>query len=366
MKECFAYNANRFKHTGRSDFETWGSLFNAINYNISFIDRSHVIKMPIRTAVPPHLEIPTYDPNFSMNYEDCCQNRVLDIIKKQEELDVPIRLLYSGGIDSSMILVSFIKQLGMNEAEKRIHITMSMDGIEENPWMWDKFLRRSQFKILTSEKHGGDWGKDRILVGGEFNDQIMGSDVYREMVRLKGDSILEKPWSTDLIMEFFVDKGLSMRDALVWSKIITDLLNRAPCPIDTVADWWWWINFSCKWLSVYFRILMYARNDGIIDHDYLQTYYHQFFGDENFQKWSMARKEPKHEGSWLAYKPIPKKLVSDFMQAPEYMQKVKRGSLWSILAYKKSVEVIDDTYGYHWDVNPLDWYNEDNSFRYQR
>lgn len=359
----YAYNANRFKRTDIAEFDTWSAIFNVINYNVSFIDRSNIIKMPIRTAIPSHLQLPAYDSNFSMTYEECCQNRVVDILKKQEELDIPIRLLYSGGIDSSMILISFIKQLGMQEAEKRIHITMSIDGIEENPWMWEKIIRRSKFNITTSEKHGGDWGTDRLLVGGEFNDQIMGSDLYRDMVRWKGNEILDQPWTPDLIFEFMLSKGVFVYNATIWTQNFVKLLEGAPCQIETVADWWWWINFSCKWLSVYFRILMYSRNEGIINQDYLETYYLQFFGDENFQKWSMVRKEPKHEGSWLAYKPIPKRLVADFLNAPEYLHKIKRGSLWHLLGYKKGVEVIDENYGYHWDIKATEWYNEDNTFK---
>jgi hypothetical protein len=359
---AYFYNANRFKNIPGNDMERWTSLFQMINFNVSFIDRTGNIKMPIRTSIPSQLEMPVYDPNFSMTYEECCQQQAHTILQKQQELDVPIRLLYSGGIDSSLILASFIKEIGLAECEKRIQLVMSMDSIEENPWMWEKIIRRSNFKFLAGEKHSGDWGTDRILVGGEFNDQLMGSDIYRDLVRWRSN-ILDQPWTQTLMVEYNLRRGLTQANAEMWADIFSNHLRQAPCPVDTVADWWWWINFSCKWSSVYFRILIYAREYTNIDQSYLENYYCQFYGSSEFQKWSMVDRTHKHKGSFINYKWHARDLVADFLQGEEYKSKIKRGSLWKLLGYKFGADIVDQDYNYHMDITSADWYNPNNTFK---
>lgn len=362
MISAYAYNANRFKQLPGEDMRRFNTLFDMINYNISFVDRTGGIKVPIRTKTPSQLSMPVFDPTFSMTYEECCQARVRDILARQEQLDVPIRLLYSGGIDSSLILVSFIKELGVEQAANRIQLVMSQESIEENPWMYEKLIRRGNFDMISGELHSRDWGRDRILVGGEFNDQILGSDVYRDLTRWKGDGILEQPWTADLMTEYYLSKGLSTADSEMWTGIFGDHLKRAPCAVENVADWWWWINFSCKWGSVYFRILMYAQAGSDISQEYLDGYYYQFYGDDRFQQWSMVDRTYKHQGTWLTYKWLAKRLVSDFLGDDQYMQKIKRGSLWRLLGYKKSAEIINEYYQYDWNCTAADWYDPDNSF----
>ena len=112
MSNIVYYNANRFKGTGKPDLVKWESVFSMINYCVSFIDRTNSIKIPIKTAIPPQLVLPQFDSNFKLTYEECCQSRVQEILCKQEQLDMPIRILYSGGIDSSLITSKFHQRVG--------------------------------------------------------------------------------------------------------------------------------------------------------------------------------------------------------------------------------------------------------------
>ena len=361
MSRAVSFNANRFKNIPGEDIRRWSKLYEVINFNVTFIDRTGDIKIPLRTAIPSQLAMPNYDPNFGMTYEECCQVRVREIIAKQDKLNVPIRLMYSGGIDSSLVLVSFIKEIGQAECEKRIQLVMSFESIEENPWMWERVLRRSQFQVMCSESLSSDWGRDRIIVGGEFNDQLLGSDLYRDIVRWRGDATLHQPWTADLIRDYHLFKGLSAADADIWTRIHVQHAQNARCPVETVTDWLWWLNFSCKWNSVYFRVLMYARDHSQINQAYLEDYYYQFFGDNNFQKWSMRDREHKIQDTWINYKWHARNLVAEFC-GDEYRQKIKRGSLWRLLAFKRGAELIDDQYNCIMTVDANNWYEPNNSF----
>jgi hypothetical protein len=344
------------------DIQDWLSLHKIINDNISIVDRSGVLKLPIRTQVAPHLIMPSYDPDFSMTYEECCQLSARELIARQERLDIPIRILYSGGIDSSLVLVSLIKELGLAAAEWRIELVMNMESIEENPWMWEKIIRTSKIRLVNGEQHSADWGKDRILVGGEFNDQLLGMDTYKDLVRWRGEGILIQPWTETIMTDYFLYKGLDRRLAEKWTHLWSVQLLAAPCAVETVADWWWWLNFSCKWTSVYFSSLSYVLNPANINQDYLKDYYCQFFGSDDFQRWSMKDTTHKHKGTILSYKWHSKKLIAEFLGSPEFLQKIKRGSFWNLIALKRGVDAIDNEYNYIWKISQSEWYSPTNSF----
>ena len=362
MKTCYAYNPNRFRTLDKDDVQRWLSLFSIISFNITFIDRTTVIKVPIKTEIAPQLQMPKYDPTFSVTYEECCQRRAQEILKKQEELDVPIKVLYSGGIDSSLVLSSFIKELGLTEAEKRIQIIMNTDSIEENPWMWHNVIRKSNFKLNSSELFVNEWDNSRILVGGEFNDQLLGSDVYKDLVRWRGNGFLHQPITQDIMTEYHLTKGLSTDLSEMWADLFMQSMQQAPCKVETVADWWWWINFSCKWPSVYFRSLASSKLSSL-SQSYLDNYYFQFFGSDDFQRWSMVDRTHKHRGDFLSYKWHARDLVADFLNEQQYRYKVKRGSLGKVLFHRAKTDVIDTSYNFIHNIDPCDWYNPDNSFQ---
>jgi hypothetical protein len=360
---AYAYNANRFKHNNLQDLQSFCSFFQLTSTNVSLVDRTNIIQIPVKVATPPQLVLPKYDPEFSMTYEECCQSTVLEILGIQDKLSVPIRLLYSGGIDSSLILISFIKQLGLEETRRRVQLVMSPNSIDENPWLYEKVIRRGNWTVHNSDWNGIDWGTDRILVGGEFNDQILGSDMYRDITLWRGNGIMDQLWTEEMMVMFGLHRGLNIQDAELWAELLFRLVATAPCEIKDAADFWWWINFTCKWSSVYFRIMFYAQENNMIDQQYLDDYYYQFYGNENFQKWAMVDTTSKHKGTYLNYKWLAKQLVCQFLGHDEYMKKVKRGSLWKLISYKRSVDIIENNYNYIYECDPMDWYEPVNDFK---
>lgn len=367
MKSLYFFNANRFIDIPKQpDIQAWWSIYNndVINSGIGFCDRTNLIKIPLRIKVPLVCQLPSYDSNFNMTYEECCQNSARVLLSKQEKLGVPIKIMYSGGIDSTLILVSLIKEVGLDQIEKRVQVLMNNDSIEENPWMWERIIRPSNIPVFSSEAHQADWSTDRILVSGEGNDQLFGSDIYKDMQKWKGESILNSLWTEDLIYEYFTQrKKMPENYARIWTKVMSSSLRAAPCKVETMADWWWWINFSCKFQTVYYRIIMAAKNTGSITQNYMDDYFYQFFVTENHQRWSMIDRVHKHKGTQESYKYHAKELICDFLGSKEYMMKGKRGSLSRIMRGKKKISAIDENYRFI--DNPLnvnDWYNEDNSF----
>lgn len=362
MKQAHAYNPNAFRHMTGPDWDTWRSLYNFVPVAVQFIDRTGFIKTPIASVTADHLRMPEFDPDFSMSFQECGIEKVKSLLDDSDRLGVPIRIMYSGGIDSSFIVTSFIEYLGVEEAARRVEILMDQESISENPWMWEKFIR-PHFKVLDSDRFIGDsWSKQCILVGGECNDQIQGTDLYKDMIRWQGNQLLAQPYSEANTRGYMMYKNIRAEHADKWYSLLQANVDRAPCPIETMAEWWWWLNFSCKWAHCYYRMSYNAQNLEHIDENYLKTYFTQFYNTDNFQLWAMKDREHKHKGSYITYKWHVRELIANTIGSPEYLVKIKRPSLGGITRFRRSADAIDKDFNYCYNINPLDFYDPDNSF----
>lgn len=362
MSTAYTYNPNVFSKVEGTDWARWRSLYKLIGFGVSFADRTGTIKVPVKTSIPDVLALPSYDANFSKTYEECCIARVEELAQLQDRLDVPIKILYSGGIDSSLILTSFIKRLGVAETAKRVVVLMDQESIHENPGLWEQFIR-PHFKIIDSDKYGAELRPDSIIVAGEGNDQLMGSDIYKDVHRWGGPGILNQKWTEGIMKDYFSYKGMTDEERDLWFRLFADLIGRAECPVDTVADWWWYINFTCKWSSVYHRMMFYVQDSGNITQEYMKTYYQQFFNTDDFQRWSLVDRTHKHQGDYVTYKYHARDLIIDVIKDSRYAVKIKRPSLFNITRFKFACDLIDSDYKLRYNINPLDYYNPDNDFQ---
>jgi hypothetical protein len=363
MISLYAYNPQRVALEATPDVVRWKNISKIINDNISFIDRTGFIKLPINTSAPAESALPVFDNTFSLSYTECCQLQVRRILQQQERLDKPIRLMYSGGIDSSMVLLSFINELGVERLSTRLEIVMSSVSIDENPAMWEKVLRRSDIKLINSLEFNSGVSNDYILVGGEFNDQLFGSAMIKTLLKWKTAKELLAPRSLSMLVEYFTWAGLEQVEAERWANLLHGLANNAKCEIYSTWDVFWWLNFTCKWTSVYFRFLIFSPQQQI-NAQYLADNYIQFFGSAEFQQWSMNDKDHKHHGTWNSYKWYPRQLISNFLGDSSYLEKAKRGSLYHVVRGRKSNDAIDSNYNFV-NLSTVDQrliYNPNNSF----
>lgn len=361
MLHAYNYNPNVFSKISGPDWDRWRSLYKIINYAVSFIDRTGTVQIPINTAVPKNLQLPTYIPGYNTTYEECCYKRVVELVKLQDKFDCPIKILYSGGIDSSLILTSFIDAIGLKETAKRVTVLLDYTSILENPVLWKKWIR-PHFKIENSDQYSVSLKPGSIIISGEGNDQLFGSDIYKDVINWGGKNILYRSWSEGNIKDYFKYKNLTDDESNLWFDKFQKIVFAAKCPVETIADWWWWINFSCKWSSVFHRMMVNTQLPEQINSNYITNFYQQFYCTEDFQLWSMADRQNKHMGDYLTYKFYAKNLIVKFLGDSSYIHKVKAPSLSNITKFKKSSDIIDENYCFHYGINPMDWYNPNNSF----
>jgi hypothetical protein len=350
--------------TTKPDVELWRSFFDVIvSHNVPLVDRSSLITMPYNYELYQRFRMPTDLSNFNMSYEDCCNSRAEELINLSKKTGKPITVLYSGGIDSTIILISFLK-LGINLRDNVI-VAMTPDSINEFPNFYYQHVRPN-FNLISSEQFSSLFDGKRILIGGEHNDQLIGSDIIGKVNARFGTSRIHEPYENGFLKEWFLSNDMPEQYADWWQEMLFWHAKQAPCEIKSFFDLLWWLNFNFKWQSVFFRILLrvgknYRDN---INQEYVDNYFDHFYASENFQKWSMLNPHLKIKATWDTYKFHAKDLIFKFTKDPVYRQeKLKRASLWKLFVSKDTPIGITSNYEYLYKLDKDELYNPVNTFK---
>lgn len=324
------------------------------------VDRTGTIKTPVRVSVP--FPIPTFKP-FTKTLEDVCNDRAMELLTRAEKLNANIYVSWSGGIDSTLALVSLLKN-ATTEQKKLIIVLLSDLSIGENPQFYTDFIR-GKLKTDTSSALPMVLGTSNMIINGEHNDQIFGSDIMAPMILKHGNHIIHEKYNRDILF----DQYNSAFNDPVLSNFYLDLFERlpavAPVPIYSLYDFTWWINFTCKWATVYTRVFTFTApvNKNRITKDYAFTYFEPFYNTEEFQLWSMNNMDKKIKDSWVTYKWPCKDIIYDYTKDAVYRDtKLKVGSLASFLRNHKSFEAIDDDFRLYEELDLEKYHIPENDF----
>ena len=264
--------------------------------------------------------VPNLDPilplgktGYKDSLVDTCDSRAQEIINKSG--DKKSYVFWSGGIDSTTVLVSLLK-LG---AGPSLCIVMTEESIKEYPEFYNNYIHNKLNIRLIRYEHAykipepvDTYLTDGIVVTGEIGDQMFGSDMYLTY----GDSTkLLSPWKNEL------------KNSRAFEKYEQFALA-CPVEIKTLKDFWWWFNYSVKYNSVVFRMLRTSHNFK------LECNTFHFFNTTAFNDWSMSTPvEDRFFGSNIKnYKQPLKDYIYSFTKDSNYCKnKTKEGSLGNVI-----------------------------------
>jgi hypothetical protein len=322
--------------------------------------------MPFNFKIYNDFKMPKLNRQFNMNYEECCNSMAHSLLTMARVHNKPITVLYSGGIDSTLVLISFLKNCNHSELRDLVTVALSPDSIVENPNFYFDHVRK-KFNIITSNNLGSYFDGSRIIVGGEFNDQIFGSDALGGIYREFDYNKINDSYSREFISGWFILKGMSVTSANYWFDLIDAQIKTVDCEITTNFHFFWWINFCFKWQSVYFRILARVNIDirQNVTHEFIRQHYHHYFSSVDFQQWSMQNHDKKLSNNWNSYKVEAKRIIFEYNSDIDYRDnKIKIGSLSKLFRQCNTADAIDSEFKYidRYQLNPLEYYNPQNDF----
>jgi hypothetical protein len=362
MKNLLLSKCRLLDNREKPDVALWFEIYKMINLNVFLVDRFNLIKTPYRYE--NKFNIPKLPAVFNKTYEDICLERAQRIMQHSKNINKPITVLWSGGIDSTTVLVSFLRACP-NDLDN-IYVALNTNSIIENPRFYYDYVRKN-FNLLPSENIFDLLNGNSLMVGGEFNDQLFGSDILKEVKDFNGMDLVNAKRTKDNIVPFFLSKGFTKEGANKWYDLLDNhIKNVCPVDINTVHLFFWWYNFCFKWQSVYYRIPSRMTNQALLSDEFLSKYYWQFFESEDFQIWSMLNPDKKINKTWESYKIEAKKFIFDFNKDQDYFDnKIKIGSLHFIFRQRTIPDALAIENGkYHFieKLDPTEFYMEDNSF----
>jgi hypothetical protein len=210
-----------------------------------------------------------------------------------------INLMWSGGIDSTVAAVSFMKS---NLAKKHLVILLNKNSIGEYPLFFNEFIKdKVKYEIVDSPKNFIKY--EDINITGEIGDQLFGSAMFTTAHR--AEKLFSAPEA------FFSKEFLNVMEPQI---------VHSPYELKQVKDYLWWMNFSLKYQNVQLRIYpsVFMPYGGIT----------HFFDTEEFQLWSMNNPDNKIKDTMASYKWPAKDYIFEYTQDSEYRDfKLKVGSL---------------------------------------
>ncbi len=331
-------------------------------HRVTPVDRTGTITFPIRTKCL--FPLPKMR-NFTRSYEDICNDRACNLIARADKLDVPLYTFWSGGVDSTCVLVSLLKNATTRAKRERIVVLLSEDSITEYPLFYREHIR-GKLPCKSAMLFPYILGTKNLLVSGELNDQIFGSDITLEAINRFGVELIAAPYDRKLFTTFFETRLQGDGEtAAFYVELFERIKEAAPIPIKSNYEMFWWLNFAVKWQTVYMRMLSFTarRNVDKLSAKYLNDYYVPFYNTEAFQLWSLNNLDSRIKNGWRTYKWPAKEVIYEFAKDMDYLNtKIKRGSLQYLFSHHIQFNFMDDRFKAHDDLGPEAFYQEQNDF----
>ena len=289
-------------------------------FEATLIDRTSTLDAGLDFSIIDRIPIGTTE----LNFEEICHQRATEITTSTTG---KIVLLWSGGIDSTLALISLIKTFRAHDELDRLTLLLSEESIAEYPSFYEDEIRHKlSHQIIEGTIYDHITPED-ILVTGEHGDQLFGSDKLKIPI-LRGDAYI--PYEE--ILDFIISRKFGTEK---YTQRIIDFLHpliaQSPVKIHTLYDYMWWLNFSAKWQSVSLRLIYGLERQ----HTALGKTVFHFYRSDDFQKWSLANHHLKIRKNWNSYKYIAKEIIYQYHKDEDYLiNKEKEPSLKEVIVRK--------------------------------
>ena len=247
--------------------------------------------------------MPIGTPTQTKSFADICDQRALEILTFARASGQVVKVLWSGGIDSTTALVALLKHADPSE----LLVVYSGESIDEYPWFFknvlvgkvptlDMFSVNKSLYDIMGFRNGG------ISCTGELGDQLFGSMLYfHPEVRPN----LLNDWRT----------VINPPSAAGMQKF-EEFAAACPLQIRNTKEFLWWYAYAVKYQTVCLRSIYLAPNV-ILE----KNVFHFFYGKE-FNDWavSVTPEEKLYKEEMTTYKQVAKEYIFEYTKDEEYLK----------------------------------------------
>ena len=369
MKKLLKFETDKLVHCNeitdlksKKDFEIYLSLCHAYNdFNSCLIDRTQTFEMPLKFQI--RYPILMLQSNIQ-TYSDACDSRALEIIKLAEDKDLPIYFFWSGGVDSTVILTSFLSN-GTTDQHDRFIVFLTQSSIKENPNFFKNFIL-GKLKYESPVNFLKTFSKQKaIFVHGECQDQMYATPGTKMNLSLE----LEDDATTSNLAKY-IFRYPNEESSIIYCQEYIHILKTSALSVgvilEKVCDFSWWRSFcfGIQHTDVRSLQLLNLKEDDQVDVELLNQNIITFFMSQKFDQFIMQRVQNNKDISILKeYKKEAKEYIFAFDKDFDYFKnKNKIASGVSLLNSHDIPCVLDNSF----KSVPLDklieYYNPNNCF----
>lgn len=221
------------------------------------------------------------------NIADICQITSDYFIDKIKANKKKIAVFWSGGVDSTCVVVSFLNNKNTNFND--FYIILTEESLNENLYFFNNYIKNKCFYIIYNSNNYRQLIDDMInkdeyiFISGHNGDQLFGHKFSREYPQF-----YNMQWQKALyyIYKLYIHNKnykyiyeLSNKHIQIYEKYFDTL----GLDIKTVNDFTWAINFMFKWTNVRMEHILRSNNKKLFN------YYYTFFSNKLFQHWAIYR-----------------------------------------------------------------------------
>jgi len=271
------------------------------------IDRSGHTEYPYRVHVRNKWQTPL-EQQHDIDLDECCRLRVQEITKQHNP---PYNIFWSGGIDSTLLLVSFLKYV----AHDNICVFLTKESIDENQYFFDKIIKKIKYNFLEQQTptHGAN-------ITGECGDTIWATLDHSFFFNSPSKDFILKPWQ-----QWFERQNKNKQ----FHEFCHEFFTRAGREIKTLLDARWWFYFLCKHQSKATAEQFYLNGDQLI--------LIPFYESKTIECWAWYNLHRIiYKTHWNTYKMPAKEIIFKFDKNEDYKKNKSKDYSGGVINLVKS------------------------------
>jgi len=344
----------------------WICLSRVLIGTVDLRARMGTFTNPYNTKSNSLYAIPTLRP-IDDKLTDLYDARAIEIFNHAKIQNKKICIMWSGGIDSTSILVSFLKNLSPRDHEI-LTVILTSTSILENFNFYSKFISE-KLKCLHyfNVEMTDDFLNKNIIIHGDPGDCLFGPNMnmYRSFI---ANGTHKMNWKDNVRamkeeLNKIADTVMPHKNFGDWyvDKITDNLIDsKQDDYVSSISDWWWWAYFNFRWEFSCQRPFFYLRNFSsahpISQHNVNEFAKNTFFNTEKFQLWSYSNLKLLVDQDVKNHKKEIKEYIFDFDQDEIFKNKDKVGTFTPI-SYIRSRIITPFYYDKNWVGYNLDHKN---------
>jgi len=279
------------------------------------VDRTSSVVLPFNMFV----HRPWKNNHVLKTLEKCFEDRVRYLEKQG-----PINLFWSGGIDSTSVLVAFLKH---SKKLDQVRVLYSTYSVKENPNFYLHLLNIPDIEMVEiSGDYYLDQNLDGIFISGDGIDDLTAS-LDESFIKKHSWQYLQMPWQ-DLYYKSIKDDKF-----LEFCEKFNELSNR---PIKTVLEARWWFYTNCK-----IQKFPIETSSILNDHQPLAVGFFDNYDFEHYMSHNIEKIMP--EKNYQSYKQIFKDYIFEYDHDKRYRTKKKKTSSLQLPYYTAKKLALKNT-----------------------